>query len=172
MKFQLLNDVYKNSLSFELGKVHENRSFTVVGDRVFNLGLLRTKKHKTISQKRPMTLEVIDTIQVLGVQDLNVNFINPLTISISSDIIIPELTKCKKYRYRFVLESLLFSSNFENNTDVIFVSSEGLSNAKEVLINSKLQNVLGVCYLHELKIWEEVRGQPKRSQAIFVDSEL
>ena len=61
--------------------------------------------------------------------------------------------------------------NFENNTDVIFVSNEGLSNANKALINSKLQNVLGVCYLHELKSWKEVRGQPKRSQAIFVDSE-
>ena len=171
LKFQLLQDVYKNSLSLELRKVHEDRSFTVVGDRVFNLGLLRTKKHKTVGQKRPMTLEVIDTIRVLGVQDHNVNFINPLTISISSDTIIQELSKYKKYRYRFVLESLLFSSNFENNTDVIFVSSEGISNAKEALINSKLQNVLGVCYLHKLKSWEEVRGQLKRSQAIFVDSE-
>ena len=87
LKFQLLKDVYKNSLSFELGKVHEDRSFTMVGDRVFNLGLLRMKKCKTIGQKRPMTLEVINTIRVLSIQDQNVNFINPL-FSISSDTII------------------------------------------------------------------------------------
>ena len=88
LKFQLLKDVYKNALSFELGKVHENRSFTVVGDRVFNLGLLRMKKQKTIGQKRPMALEIIDTIRILSIQDQNVNFINPITISISSDTII------------------------------------------------------------------------------------
>ena len=150
LKFQLLKDVYKNNLSFELGKVHEDRTFTVVGDRVFNLGLLRTKKHKMIGQKRPMALEVMDTIQVLGVQDQNVNFINPLTILISSNIIIQELTKNKKYRYRFVLESLLFSSNFENNMDIIFILCQELSNAKEVLINSKLHSVLSVCYLNEV----------------------
>ena len=171
LKFQLLKDVYKNSLSFELGKVHKDRSFAVVGDRVFNLGLLRTKKHKTMGQKRPMALEVIDTIGVLGVQDQNVNFINSLTISISSDIIIQELTKYKKYRYRFVLKILLFSCNFENNRDVIFVSCEGLSNTKEALINSKLHSALGVCYLNEVKDWVETKGQSKRSQAIFVDSE-
>ena len=67
LKFQLLKDVYKNALSFELGKVHENRSFTVVGDRVFNLGLLRMKKQKTIGQKRPMALEIIDTIRILSI---------------------------------------------------------------------------------------------------------
>ena len=131
LKFQVLKDFYRNSLSFELGKVLENRSFTMVGDRIFNLGLLKTKKHKAIGQKRPMALEIIDTIRILGVQNQNVNFINPLTVSISSDTVIQQLTKYKKHRYRFVLESLLFSSSFENDTEVIFVSSEGLSNAKE-----------------------------------------
>ena len=67
------------------------------------------------------------------------------------------------------MENLVFSSNFENNTDVIFASCEGLNDAKEALINSKLQAVLG--YLNEIKSWELVKGQPKRSQAIFTDSE-
>ena len=69
LKFQLLKNGCKKNLSFELGKVHEDRSFTVVGDSVFNLGLLRTKKHKTIGQKRPMALEIIDTVKILSVQD-------------------------------------------------------------------------------------------------------
>ena len=69
MASRLLKDVHKNALSFELGKVHEDRSFTVVADRIFNLGLLRMKKHKTIRQKRPMALEIIDTIRILGIQD-------------------------------------------------------------------------------------------------------
>ena len=51
LKFQVLKDTYRNSLSFELGKVHENRSFTVVGDRIFNLGLLKTKKQSDWSKK-------------------------------------------------------------------------------------------------------------------------
>ena len=122
VKFQLFRDVYKNSLTFELGKVHEKKTYTVVGDKVFNFGILKTKKRKTIGQKRSMALERVDTVQVLGIQDKNVNFLNPITISISADNIIQELTKYKKYRYRFVLENLVFSSNFENNTDVIFVS--------------------------------------------------
>ena len=111
---------------------------------------------------------VIDTIRILGAQNQNVNFINLLTVSISSDTVIQQLTKYKKRRYRFVLENLLFSSSFKNDTEVIIVSSEGLSNAKEALINSKLHNVLGVCYLSELKDWAETKGQSKRSQAIFI----
>ena len=115
--------------------------------------------------------QIIDTIRILGIQNNNYDFLNPINISISSDIIIQELTKCRKYRYRFLLESLLFSSNIENNTNVIFVSCNGLNNEKKALVNSKLINILCVCYLTELKDWELVKGQPKRLQAVFTDSE-
>ena len=119
-----------------------------------------------------MSPQVIDTIPILGIQNSDYNFLNPVNISISSDNIIQQLAKYRKYRYRFILESLLFSSNIENDADVIFVSCDGLSNTKEALINSKLVNVLGVCYLNELKDWESIeKGQLKRSQAIFIDSE-
>ena len=77
-----------------------------------------------------MNLEIIDTICILGIQDNDVNFLNPITISISSDTVIQKLTKYKKYRYRFLLESLLFSSNIENDTDIILNYCEGLSDAK------------------------------------------
>ena len=118
-----------------------------------------------------MNLEIIDTSRILGIQDNDVNFLNPITISISSDTAIQRLIKYKKYRYRLLLESLLFSSNIKNDTDVILISFEGLSNTKQALINSNLTSLLGVCYLNELKDWELVKGQPKRSQAIFTDSE-
>ena len=85
-----------------------------------------------------MNLEIFDTIFISCIQDNNVNFLNPITISISSDIVIQKLIKYKKYRYRFLLETLLISSNIENDTDVILISFEGLSNTKQALINSKL----------------------------------
>ena len=65
----------------------------------------------------------------------------------------------------------MFSSNFENQTDVIFLACDRLSNAKEALINSKIEKVLGVTYLSEIKNWELAKEQTKRSQAIFTDSE-
>ena len=69
-----------------------------------------------------MNLEIIDIICILGIKDNDVNFLNLITISISSDTVIQKLTKYKKYRYRFLLESLLFSLNVENDTDVILIS--------------------------------------------------
>ena len=69
------------------------------------------------------------------------------------------------------MEAFLFSSDFENQTGVIFSACDGLSNAKEVLIISKVEKVLGVTYLLEIVNWELGKGRTKRSQAIFVGSE-
>ena len=69
------------------------------------------------------------------------------------------------------MESILFSSNIENETDVIFVTCDGLSNVNTALINKNLRDTLGVCYLHKIKDWNIIKGQSKRSQAKFTDSE-
>ena len=42
---------------------------------------------------------------------------------------------------------------------------------KDALINSKIYDTLGVVYLSEIKNWNLVKGESKRSQAVFVDSE-
>ena len=154
-----------------MGKVLTKKCFNVVSNKVFNFAVLRTEKNKRMSEKRAMNLEIIDTICILGIQDNDANFLNPITISVSSDTVIIRLTNYEKYRYRFLLESLLFSSNIENDTDVILISCEGLSDANQALTKSKLTSLLGACYLNELKDSELVKGQLKRSQAIFTGSE-
>ena len=69
------------------------------------------------------------------------------------------------------MESILFSSNIENEADIIFVTCDDLSNVNTALINKNLRETLGVCYLHEIKDWNIIKGQSKRSQAKFTDSE-
>ena len=133
--------------------------------------MLRTKRKKTIGQKRPFNREIIETIKIFGIQNSEYNFLNSIYISITSDHIKPKLTNFRKYRCRFVLESILFSSSIENETDVIFVTCDGLSNVNTTLINKNLRDTLGVCYLHEIKEWDIINGQSKRSQAKFTDSE-
>ena len=85
--------------------------------------MLRTKKQNRIGQKRNIGAEIIDTIHILGIQNTKFIFLNPVPISINSNVIIQQLPKYKNHRYRFVLQSFLFSSNIENNTDVILLVS-------------------------------------------------
>ena len=54
----------------------------------------------------------------------------------------------------------------------IFLCCDSLSNAQEALINSEFKKVLRVTYLSKVLNWSLAKGQTKRSQAIFVDSEF
>ena len=171
LKFEMTRDIYKNDMRFELSKVHSKKTFNVVGDHILNFSMLRTKKQNRVGEKRGIGVEIIDTVHILGIQNTEFSFLNPVHISINSDIIIQQLTKYKNHRYRFVLQSFLFSSNIENNTDVILLVSNGLNNAKRALIKKNLETTIGVCYLTEIKDWDIIKGQSKRSQVVFSDSE-
>ena len=83
--------------------------------------MLRTKKQNRIGQKRGIAGEIIETVRIPGIQNREYSFLNLIHISINSDSVIQQLTKYKNYRYRFVLESFVFSSNVENDTDVILL---------------------------------------------------
>ena len=170
LKFEITRDIYKKDMKFELSKVHSKKTFNIVGDHILNFSMLRTKKQNRIGQKINVGAEIIDTIHILGIQNTEFNFLNPVHISINSDVIIQQLTKYKNHRYRFVLQSFLFSSNIENNTIILLVSN-GLNNAKKALIKKNLETTLGVCYLTEIKDWDITKGQLKRSQVVFSDSE-
>ena len=173
LKFQLDKDIYKKEMKFELAKVHKKRTFNVVGDYISNFSMLRTEKYG-IGRKRKK-IELVDEISILGIQNSEFNVLNPIYISITSDAIISKLQLHRNNRFRFVLHSLLFSSNIVNDTDVIIVTSNGLTNTKQALITKNnqpiLESTLGVCFLTEIPEWNIVKGASKRLQIVFSDSE-
>ena len=116
--------------------------------------------------------EITDIVRVLILQVESETYLNPINISMNSNELLKKLQKYKKNKYRFVMENFLFSSNFTNERDVIFLCCDGLSNTKEALIDSELKKVLGVTYLSKVPNWSLAKGQTKRSQTIFVDSEF
>ena len=172
VKFNFKKDIYKNKVGLELGEVHIKTSFSTTRDNALKFGILCTRKNKIVGEKRTMSQEIIDTIHVLGLQNfINYGQLNPVAVTLDSNNIIERLANYKKFNYRFLIENLLFSSNLESNTGAIFTPCDGLSDAKESLINSKIYKTLGVVYLLEIKNWNLIKGESKRLQAIFVDSE-
>ena len=174
LKFQFEKDNYKKEMKFELAKVHKKKTFNVVGDYISNFSILKTEQN-SIGYKRKAQMELVDEISILGIQNLEFNVLNPIYISINSDSIISKLQLYKNNRFRFVLRTLLFSSNIVNDTDVIIITSNGLSNTKQALITKDnrptLQSILGVCFLNEISEWNIVKGASKRVQVVFTDSE-
>ena len=79
-----------------------------------------------------MSYEIFDIIHIGRLQNTdNYDQLNAIDIEISDNEIISTLTKYKKYKYRFLLTGLFFSSSFTTDTNIIFVTCNGLNQAKK-----------------------------------------
>ena len=97
--------------------------------------------------------------------------INPINIQ----IIDPEIQSkllfySKKYKYRFIANSLLFSSSIGKDTNVIFITTNGLNDAKDILINRKIFQGIGVIYTSEIKGWEKIKNKSNWTNVVLTDS--
>ena len=169
LRFNIIDNVIKNKLNFELTKVHTKKTFEITDKAIYNFGILKVEKGN-IGQKRPAEKEVMDIIRIIGLQKTENLYLNPVHVNIKSESVIRKLMK-KKTRYRFVLRSMIFSSNVTNETDTIFLLVDGLNDAKKIFINDTLESGIGVCYLTEVKSWNLIKGQSKRVQVVFDDTE-
>ena len=50
----------------------------------------------------------------------------------------------------------LFSSSIQKDTNVIFITTNGLNDAKGILINGKLFPGIGVIYTSEIEGWKNI----------------
>ena len=56
---------------------------------------------------------------------------NPVEITFDSNEIVEDVSKYKRFKYRYLNQSLLFTSNLQNGTSIIFIMCNSLSYAKE-----------------------------------------
>ena len=67
-----------------------------------------------------MSQRIVDTVHIFGLQNFgNSGRLYPVEITIDSNKIIKTLSSYEKYKFRFIIESLLFTTNLQNNTDRI-----------------------------------------------------
>ena len=117
-------------------------------------------------------MKIIDEIKIEGFQNFE-QYMRINTINIR--IIDPEVqTKLmyysKKYKYRFIANSLLFSSSIKEVTKVIFITTNGLNDAKDILINSKIFQGIGIIYISEIENWNKIKNESHWTNVILTDS--
>ena len=97
--------------------------------------------------------------------------INPISIQIiDPDIQTKLLFYSKKYKYRFIANSLLFSSLIVNDTNIIFITTNGLNDARDILINRKIFQGIGVIYISEIENWEKIKQESHWTNVILTNS--
>ena len=169
LRFNVIDNIVKNKLNFELTKVHTKKTFEIIDKAVYNFGILKTEG-RNIGRKRQAQVEVMDLVRIIGLQKTENLYLNPVDVNIKSESVIRKLMR-KKTKYKFVLRSMIFSSNIINETDTIFLLVEGLNDPRKIFINDSLETGIGVCYLTEVKNWKLIKGQSKRVQVVFDDTE-
>ena len=70
LKFNLKKDVHNKKIELKLGKCHTKTLFSTPQDNVLNFGILCTKINKTIGKNRAMLDKIIDTVHIIGLQNL------------------------------------------------------------------------------------------------------
>ena len=86
--------------------------------------------------------------------------INPIDIRITDPEIQTKLLYySKRFKYRLIANSSLFSSSIKKDTNVIFITTNGLNDAKEILINSKIFQGIGVIYISEIENWDKIKNE-------------
>ena len=76
----------------------------------------------------------------------------------------------KKYKYRFIANSLLFSSAIKEDTNAIFITTNGLNDAKDILINGKVFQGIGVIYISEIENWDKIKKKSYWTNVILTDT--
>ena len=160
-KFNILNNVKQESIMLQLENILKPEKIKTVDSKITNFSILSIEKQNTCNRKRRMQKQnkkKIDEFKIEGLQNFNQYLkINPVAVQIiESQIQNKLLFYSKNYKYRFIANSLLFSLSIQKDTNIIFITTNGLNDAKEILINRKLFQGIAVIYLSEIDSWENI----------------
>ena len=102
-------------------------------------------------------MQIKDEFIIEGFQNVEqYNKTNPVSVQlIDPDIQTKLLFYSKKYKYRFIANSFLFSSSIKEDTKIIFITRNGLNDAKGILINGKIFQGVIVIYISEIENWNK-----------------
>ena len=122
-----------------------------------------------------MFYQMVDQIRIVGLQNYNAyEKLNPIEIDIrDSEIQWRKLLKygAQRYKYCFIIDSLLISSSVVQYINVIFLICNVRNDARDSLMNAKLYKSLGVININEMRDCTKIKGESKWINVIFNNSE-
>ena len=128
---------------------------------------------KIVWSKGKKSYQLVDEFRSVGLQNQNLDEkLNLIEINICDSEIQGKLSRygTQRYKYCFIVDSLLISSLVVQDTNVIFLICNGLNDERDFLINGKLYKTVGVINISEIKDWAKLKGESKWIN-IFSDSE-
>ena len=145
LKFKVMKDIQKEFLTLQLEDFLTPKKVETTDSKMKNFSILRGETKN---------IRVIDEIKIEGLQNFEqYKKINPINIHISdSEVQTKLMFYSKRNKYRFIANTVLFSSFIKEAAKTIFITTNGLNDAKDILINGKLFQGIGIVYIQKLKI--------------------
>ena len=151
--FLIDQKINKEEIQLQLTKLN-SKSPELEGNKIESFTILISKKGKFIGHRRIRDRQIIDTVFIRELQNFDKYDIpNPIEIKKEEDRLSRNLQKYhnKNYIYRFVIDGLLFSGGITNESNVLFIRCNDLSNISEAIINEKPHKSLGIINLEQIK---------------------
>ena len=158
----------------QLEDIKKKEKIDVRDKNITTFSILVSPKLNKVGEKRKMSYVIVDEVKIGGLNSFDkYDKLNPVEVSIRDSDVNTFLSKySKNYKYRFIINNLLFSTTLGKETNVIFVGCNGLNDAKITLINGKGNKVLGVININQITNWEKIENKSKWVNVTFNDSEL
>ena len=122
----------------------------MVDSKITHFSILSVERQKKMVIVNELIIEGFQNFQ----QYLNINAISNQFngLEIQNRLLFYE----NKYKHRFIINSVLFSSSVQKDTNAMFIITNGLNDAKEILINGKIFQVIGVIFTSEIDGWKNI----------------
>ena len=157
LKFNIQYKTRKENITLQLENILNPKKIETVGSKIKNVSILVTKRKDLVGTKWKMP-NITDEFKIEGLQNFGqYTKIYPIRIKINNSEIQNALALySKKYNYRFIANNLLFSSSIQQDTNVAFITTTGLNDAKEILISGKIFQGIAIIYLSEVSGWKNI----------------
>ena len=112
---------------------------------------------------------VVEEILISGLQEFKqYHKLNPIDIKTDDNQILSSLSHYGKYRLN--ITSLLISVSFSQTNNLIFITCNGLNDAKKALKKGKIHNILGAINLTEKTKFDLIKKSSTWLNIIFRES--
>ena len=107
-----------------------------------------------------MSQEPIDTIIIRAQQDFDIDRgFNPVKIQIRDETVLNQLKKYKNVVYKITPLGMLFPASIQNNTNLIFITSNNLSGVKKAILNYKTNDIIAEIDVSKIKNQKKIKGK-------------
>ena len=169
IEFLIENNIKKQFLTLQLEDLIEPKKIATTDSKMSNITILKVGE---IPKKR-----TVETFFIQGIQKFNkFKKLNPLNVEVIDPEIINKISLYARsnyrYTFRFIVNSLLFSSNLAEETNAIFIVSNSILEAPTIFINDQSFQGLGAIYTSEIENWDDIKRISTWTSVKLTDSAI